>query len=203
MRNIIKMMQYNGYSQILRISLKTEKSFIARPWCLQPIVGLECIHWGWSAAINTVRSDSYLAWVRSVISTIRHHWRVSRSVSTVHGTGTTVNHPGPTVACDWFGSWTPDDPVSEDLDDLLWRVGFHAATFWRSLRLRHETYLPKPAPWTSDFISWGAIYLCAMISHQFLLQLLVLQSHNVICSSPCHSDIVDAFLKLQLESLAN
>ena len=43
-------MPYNGYSQILRISLKTEKSFIVHPWCLQSVVGLECIHWGWSAA---------------------------------------------------------------------------------------------------------------------------------------------------------
>ena len=47
---VIKMMPYNGYSQMLCISLKTEKSFIAHPWCLQPVVGLECIQWGWSAA---------------------------------------------------------------------------------------------------------------------------------------------------------
>ena len=50
MGNIIKMLQYYGYSQMLRISLKMEKSFIAHPWCLQSVVGLECIHWGWSAA---------------------------------------------------------------------------------------------------------------------------------------------------------
>ena len=35
--------------QILRILLQLGESFIAHPWCLQPIVGLEC-HWGWSAA---------------------------------------------------------------------------------------------------------------------------------------------------------
>ena len=24
--------------------------YIAHPWCLQPILGIECIHWGWSTA---------------------------------------------------------------------------------------------------------------------------------------------------------
>ena len=39
--NIVKMVPYNGCSQILHISLKTEKSFIAHPWCLLSIVGLK------------------------------------------------------------------------------------------------------------------------------------------------------------------
>ena len=50
MCDIIKMKPYTGYSQILRISLKTEKKIITHPWCLQSVVGLELIHWGWSAA---------------------------------------------------------------------------------------------------------------------------------------------------------
>ena len=41
MCNIIKMVPYNGCSQMLHISLKTEKSFIAHPWCLLSVVGLE------------------------------------------------------------------------------------------------------------------------------------------------------------------
>ena len=39
--NINKMMPRNGCSQMLHISLKTEKSFIAHPWCLQSVVDLE------------------------------------------------------------------------------------------------------------------------------------------------------------------
>ena len=39
--NIIKMMPYNICSQMLHILLKTEKSFIAHPWCLLSVVGLE------------------------------------------------------------------------------------------------------------------------------------------------------------------
>ena len=39
--NIINMMLYNGCSQILHISLKTEKYFIAHPWRLLSVVGLE------------------------------------------------------------------------------------------------------------------------------------------------------------------
>ena len=31
------------------ILLKRKKSFIAHPWCLQSVVGLQCIRWGWSA----------------------------------------------------------------------------------------------------------------------------------------------------------
>ena len=38
---IIKMVPYNGCSQKLHILLKMEKSFIAHPWCLQSVVGLE------------------------------------------------------------------------------------------------------------------------------------------------------------------
>ena len=49
MCNIIKIMLYKSYSQMLCNYLKTEKSFIAHHWCLQSVVGLECIHWGWSA----------------------------------------------------------------------------------------------------------------------------------------------------------
>ena len=82
------------------------------------------------------------------ISTIYHLWWVSGCVSIVHGTGATVDHLGPTFAHDWFSSQTPDDPVSEELDDPVWRAGFHAGTWWRSLHLRHETHIPKPAPWT-------------------------------------------------------
>ena len=37
----LKMVPYNGCSQMLHISFKTEKSFIAHPWCLLSIVGLE------------------------------------------------------------------------------------------------------------------------------------------------------------------
>ena len=50
MCNTIKMMPYNGCSQMLHISLKTEKSFIGHPLCLQSVVGLECIRWGWPAS---------------------------------------------------------------------------------------------------------------------------------------------------------
>ena len=50
MCNIIKMMLRYGCSQMLHISFKTEKSFISHSWCLQSVVGLGCIHWGWSAA---------------------------------------------------------------------------------------------------------------------------------------------------------
>ena len=48
----------NGGSQMLCISYETEKYFIANPWCLQPIDGLEVIQWGWSAA--TARWDQGL-----------------------------------------------------------------------------------------------------------------------------------------------
>ena len=41
MCNIIKTMPYNGCSQMVSISLKTKKSFIAHPWCLLSVVGLE------------------------------------------------------------------------------------------------------------------------------------------------------------------
>ena len=41
MCNIITTMPYNGCSQMVSISLKTKKSFIAHPWCLLSVVGLE------------------------------------------------------------------------------------------------------------------------------------------------------------------
>ena len=41
MCNIIKMLPYNGCSQMLHVSLKTEIFFIANPCCLLSIVGLE------------------------------------------------------------------------------------------------------------------------------------------------------------------
>ena len=39
--NIIKTMPYNGCSQMVSISLKTKKSFIAHLWCMLSVVGLE------------------------------------------------------------------------------------------------------------------------------------------------------------------
>ena len=42
-RNIINMMPFNGCSQMLHISLKTEKSFIAHPWRLLCVVALRSI----------------------------------------------------------------------------------------------------------------------------------------------------------------
>ena len=64
--NIINTMPYNGCSQMLHISLKTEKSFIAHPWRPLCVVGLEeySAH-DWRAATGTTRS-SYLAWVGPV-----------------------------------------------------------------------------------------------------------------------------------------
>ena len=55
--NIINMMPYNGCSQMLHISLKTEKSFIAHPWRLLCVVGLEeySAH-DWRAATSVQRA---------------------------------------------------------------------------------------------------------------------------------------------------
>ena len=55
------MMQYNGCSQMLRISLKTENIFIAHPWCLQPVVGLGdySVH-DWRAATSV--ESAKVAW---------------------------------------------------------------------------------------------------------------------------------------------
>ena len=66
--NIINMMPYNGCSQMLHISLKTEKSFIAHPWRLLCVVGLEeySAH-AWRAATSGTARSSYLARVGSVI----------------------------------------------------------------------------------------------------------------------------------------
>ena len=39
--NTIKMMRYNGCSEMLYISLKMEKEIIAHPWWLLSVVGLD------------------------------------------------------------------------------------------------------------------------------------------------------------------
>ena len=62
MCNIIKVVLYNGYSQMLRISLKTEKYFIAHPSCLQSVVGLECFHLGLFSRYSTARSGTVTWW---------------------------------------------------------------------------------------------------------------------------------------------
>ena len=66
--NIINMMAYNGCSQMLHISLKTEKSFIAHPWRLLCVVGLEeySAH-DWRAATSGTARSSYLARVGPVL----------------------------------------------------------------------------------------------------------------------------------------
>ena len=66
--NIINMMPYNGCLQMLHISLKTEKSFIAHPWRLLCVVGLEedSVH-DWQAATSGTARSSYLAWVGPVV----------------------------------------------------------------------------------------------------------------------------------------
>ena len=61
MCNIIKMMPYNGCSQMLRISLKTKFFYIAHPWCLQ------------STPVSQVR-DSHLEWVTPVVKTSPATW---------------------------------------------------------------------------------------------------------------------------------
>ena len=68
MCNIIKMMSYKCCSQMLCISLKTEKSFIAHPWCLLSVAGLEYEFSSWLASpdLGTARS-SYLARVGPVV----------------------------------------------------------------------------------------------------------------------------------------
>ena len=72
-RNIINMIPYNGCSQMLHISLKTEKSFIAHPWCLLCIVGLEVYSaHDWGAATSGTARSSYLAWVGPVVLFTQH-----------------------------------------------------------------------------------------------------------------------------------
>ena len=68
--NIINMMPYNGCSQMLHISLKTEKSFIAHLWRLLCVVGLEeySAH-DWRAATSGTARSSYLARVGPVCQT--------------------------------------------------------------------------------------------------------------------------------------
>ena len=54
---IIKMMPYNSCSQMLHISLKTEKSFIAHPLCMLSVVGLgEYSAHDWRAATSVQRA---------------------------------------------------------------------------------------------------------------------------------------------------
>ena len=81
---------------------KTKKSFIAHPWCLQSVVGLECIHWGWSAAIarwgGEVR-DSYLAWVRPVHHTML--WYFTSVAAKCHPTPY-GDRAGSTIAQHWL-----------------------------------------------------------------------------------------------------
>ena len=59
--NIIKTMPYNGCSQMVSISLKTKKSFIAHPWCLLSVVGLEKYSLGLVSRYSTVRPGT-LTW---------------------------------------------------------------------------------------------------------------------------------------------
>ena len=67
--NIIKTVSYNDCSQIVSISLKTKKSFIAHPWCLLSAVGLEeySAH-DWRAATSVQRAPvtwrEWGLWVR-------------------------------------------------------------------------------------------------------------------------------------------
>ena len=72
MCDIINMMPYDGCSQMLHISLKTEKSFIAHPWRLLCVVGLEeySTH-DWRAATSDTARSSYLARVGPVILCMR------------------------------------------------------------------------------------------------------------------------------------
>ena len=65
--NIINMMPYNGCSQCCTVSLKTEKPFIAHPWCLLCVVGLEeySAH-DWRVATSGTARSSYLARVGPV-----------------------------------------------------------------------------------------------------------------------------------------
>ena len=63
-------MPYNGCSQMLHISLKTEKSFIAHPSRLLCIVGLEEYSaQDWRAATSGIAPSSNLARVEPVIET--------------------------------------------------------------------------------------------------------------------------------------
>ena len=68
--NIINMMPYNGCSQMLHFSHKTEKSFIAHPGRLLCVVGLEeySAH-DWRAATSGTARSSYLARVGPVVWT--------------------------------------------------------------------------------------------------------------------------------------
>ena len=55
--DIIKRMPYNGCSQMVSISLKTQKSFIAHPCCLLSVVGLEeYSDHDWRAATSVQRA---------------------------------------------------------------------------------------------------------------------------------------------------
>ena len=58
MCNIIKTMPYNGCSQMVSISLKMKESFIAHPWWLLSVVGLEeySAH-DWRAATSVQRAS--------------------------------------------------------------------------------------------------------------------------------------------------
>ena len=79
---IIKTMPYNGCSQMVSISLKTKKSFIAHPWCLLSVVGLEkySAH-DWRAATSVQRAP--VTW--------REWGLCSQSLATSIGLST---HPG-------------------------------------------------------------------------------------------------------------
>ena len=91
--NIINIMSYNGCLQMLHISLKTEKSFIAHPWCLLCVVGLEVYSaHDWRATTSDTACSSYLArmgpvftpiWAPQELSTIPPpaHPSVSTSIS--------------------------------------------------------------------------------------------------------------------------
>ena len=93
--NIINMMPCNGCSQMLHIWLKTEKSFIAYPWRLLCVVGLEeySAHDCRAATSGTARS-SYLARVGPVFRTTRlSSHAVHSRVVTGWPPNTFINHP--------------------------------------------------------------------------------------------------------------
>ena len=101
MRNIIKMMPYNSCSQILAISLKTEKSFIAHPWCLLSVVGLEeysAYDWRAAASVQSapVTWRDWGLWLHVPSKIILVEWKL-----------TTVCRPGAWLATPWRNSGPP------------------------------------------------------------------------------------------------
>ena len=74
--NIIKTMPpYNGCSQMVSISLKTKKYFIAHPWCLLSVVGLEEY-----LAHDLRAATSVLGVSGACVQSDRHHIRIITSL---------------------------------------------------------------------------------------------------------------------------